>query len=528
MGYLLFQLAVTLLAAAVLLATMRLWRTPRARYFILLCLAVFLYAAGYLFELGATGLGAAYTAMRVQYLGVPFIGPLFYLFIRDYTRRSVTGWRLALFFIVPSLAVALANGWPAVTLYFRELAFAAAPTPHLLIGEGPLYWVDFAYSHGLMAAALVEVLVYFPRRNAREKRQVAMFLLAGLLPVPANLLLITEVGVPMDFGAAAFALAALILLYYILNHRLQDWLPYARERVMERMKDGFVLVDRQGCYLDSNRIAGEFFPALNSLAAGTPLAEVEGFPLEMLEGERELADYTIQREGRELVMRVSVNHITTEGGVKYTCLMLYDATELHRLMSELEELATHDGLTGLLNRNTFFRFAGRDFDLSRREGVSVSVLMLDIDFFKNINDRYGHQRGDEVLRRVAAILAERLRRTDICGRYGGEEFCVFLPGAGAEAATLVAEMIRRAVAAHPFESEQGAFHITVSVGLAQLAPEEHSHLEELIKDADEALYAAKRGGRNRVEVFARDPARAAAKTEVLAGEKPEPKLARQA
>lgn len=111
--------------------------------------------------------------------------------------------------------------------------------------------------------------------------------------------------------------------------------------------------------------------------------------------------------------------------------MFYDVTQLHQLMNDLHEMATHDGLTGLLNRATFFRYAQRDFELARRAEQDISVLMLDIDFFKNVNDQHGHQCGDEVLSQVADILRERLRRTDICGRYGGEEFCVLLPGADA-------------------------------------------------------------------------------------------------
>lgn len=506
MVYSIIQLASSILAVAVFIAAMRLWKTPRAKYFIFLCLAISLYAIGYFFELGAHSLEGAYVAERVQYLGIPFIGPLFYLFIRDYTRRGPPGvWRVAALFVLPCLTMVFANGWPDITLYFADISFIGGGHPQLVVGRGPFFYVDIVYSFSLIALAAVEVLRYFPRRNAAEKRQRIMFVLAAILPVLSMAILVPDVvHIPMDVGSGVLSVSALILLFYVVSRRLQDWLPYARERVVESMQDGFVLIDSQDCFLDANRVARGYFPVLEKMPAGTPLAGVEGFPLALLADKAELPEYVVHTEEGERVLRVSLTHADTGLGTHYVCVMLYDVTELHRLMGQLQEVATHDSLTDLLNRGTFFYFAQRDFELASRAGQAVSVLMLDIDFFKNVNDRHGHQCGDDVLRQVAAILTERLRHTDICGRYGGEEFCVFLPAAGAEAATMVADIIRRAVAAHTFECDGEGFHVTVSIGVAQYTGGAHKHLDALISDADNALYSAKRGGRNRVVLYAED------------------------
>lgn len=506
MIYSVIQLASSVLAVIVFIAAMRLWKTPRAKYFIFLCLATSLYAVGYFFELGAHSLEAVYLAERVQYLGIPFIGPLFYLFIRDYTRRGFPAiWQVALLFVIPCFTLVFANAWPDTTLYFADISFSGGAHPQLLIERGPFFYVDIVYSFGLIVLAAAEILRYFPRRDKAEKRQRLMFVLAAILPVLSMLLLLPGiVHMPMDVGSGVLAVSGLILLYYVVSRRLQDWLPYARERVMESMQDGFVLIDSQNCYLDANRVAKGYFPVLENMAAGTSLAGVEGFPLDLLADKTELPEYVVHTGEGERVLRVSLTHVDTGLGTRYVCVMLYDVTELRRLMGQLEDIATHDSLTGLLNRGTFFYFAQRDFELASRSGQEVSMLMLDIDFFKNVNDRHGHQCGDEVLKEVATILTERLRRTDICGRYGGEEFCVFLPAAGAVAATMVADIIRRAVAAHTFACDGEGFHVTVSIGVAQCIGGTYKHLDALISDADNALYTAKHGGRNRVVLYAEE------------------------
>lgn len=502
MVFICVQLTITLVAVVAFTASMQQWQAPRAKYFIFLCLAVCIYTTGYLFELGAQSLEAAYIAKRIQCGGLCFIAPLFYLFIRDYTRRGVHGWRAAALFVLPCVTLALACLYPASTLFFRDITFTGTPAPCTSIDQGFFAYLHIAYSIAFLAGAVLEVLRFFPRRNPHEKRQAAMFLLAACLPMPAFFLLLTDrMPIPMGLASSALAVCVLILLHYVAAHRLQDWLPYAREQVVESMSDGFVLIDGEYCYIDANQVAKEYFPVLRSLPTGASLGAESGFPGELLRGQNSPQDVCIRQNNREKVLRVSTTRIAFGAKAQCTCILFYDVTELHQLMGELQELATHDGLTGLLNRATFFRLARHDFDLALRAEQDTAVLMLDIDHFKAINDHYGHQCGDEVLRQLANILQNRLRRTDICGRYGGEEFCILLPGAGENAALMMAELIREAVGSHRFCCGEDTFPVTVSIGVARRAGARHSCLEALINDADSALYAAKHNGRNRVVAY---------------------------
>jgi diguanylate cyclase (GGDEF)-like protein len=167
----------------------------------------------------------------------------------------------------------------------------------------------------------------------------------------------------------------------------------------------------------------------------------------------------------------------------------------------LNELAERDGMTGLYNRRIFDDYVERLWRQSRREQTGVAIIFVDIDFFKLYNDLYGHQAGDDCLKRIAKSIARGAKRPfDFAARYGGEEFVLVLYGPPDDYARSVPEQIRRDVLelAIPHAGSQAAKHVTVSVGLALAKPETSRSLVGAIQAADEALYQAKREGRNRV------------------------------
>ena len=166
---------------------------------------------------------------------------------------------------------------------------------------------------------------------------------------------------------------------------------------------------------------------------------------------------------------------------------------------ELERLANFDSLTGLHNRQAILGKLGELINRAKRYKEDFSLSMLDIDHFKRVNDRYGHLTGDEVLEKIAALIRQNIRDTDIAGRYGGEEFIIILPQADLSSALVVAERIRSIIESAEMKDSGGnVFAITVSQGLSGWERGEDAH--SLISRADEALYKAKENGRNRVEI----------------------------
>lgn len=176
---------------------------------------------------------------------------------------------------------------------------------------------------------------------------------------------------------------------------------------------------------------------------------------------------------------------------------LTDITRRHQLIDELHHRATTDFLTGCSNRGHFLEQAQREMERTRRYGRPLAVLMLDIDFFKQVNDRFGHQVGDQAIQSFVASVAGELRSVDQLGRLGGEEFAALLPETDSDGAGLVAERVRQAVEAQELKAPQGPVKLTVSIGVSLLR-ETDGELKDLLSRADRALYQAKEQGRNRI------------------------------
>jgi len=213
-----------------------------------------------------------------------------------------------------------------------------------------------------------------------------------------------------------------------------------------------------------------------------PRAEVDEVLAALAGGAADI--WTAEDVGPALIARVRV---------AYRSRQLLDLAL--RRYSDLEDLAYRDELTELPNR----RGAARQIDVlvsrARRHGHQLALLMIDADRFKSVNDRHGHHVGDVVLRELAARLRERVRREDVVGRWGGEEFVVALPETTPDGAAAVAESLREAIAAAPVDAGESVLDVTVSIGVAAWTGQE---LDDLVRRADRALYAAKAAGRDRV------------------------------
>ena len=179
-----------------------------------------------------------------------------------------------------------------------------------------------------------------------------------------------------------------------------------------------------------------------------------------------------------------------DGSPKLLAGIVFDITKKKEMEEELEKLALLDSLTQIMNRRTIFEFLENETKRAERDQHSISVLMFDIDHFKDINDKYGHAMGDRVLIEVAALIKEEIREIDGLGRYGGEEFLVVLSGSDLDHAFLVAERIRHRVAQNQFEN---GIRVTISGGLSAY---KNQSLYDLVKEADKNLYVSKEKGRN--------------------------------
>ncbi len=209
---------------------------------------------------------------------------------------------------------------------------------------------------------------------------------------------------------------------------------------------------------------------------------------------RRQMSYTLVSTGEEKYIEASYVYVPD----RHVMAMVNDITHQQQYQEHLKRLSRTDELTGLFNRRHFITLMHKEFSRARRTNERLTLAMLDIDHFKDVNDKYGHDVGDHVLQHLGRILREDVRPYDIAARYGGEEFAICFPDTDLSQADLICERLRTLCAASEVSRNGGTIGFTVRFGLSELRPE-HEDLDDLLKSADNALYAAKANGRNRIE-----------------------------
>lgn len=194
-----------------------------------------------------------------------------------------------------------------------------------------------------------------------------------------------------------------------------------------------------------------------------------------------------------------------EGVVRHIAVSVFDISDwiiyqqqLLASKKELEKLSLIDDLTHIPNRRAVMEQVDKQLHIHNRKHRELAMAIVDLDHFKEVNDTHGHQYGDEVLRKIAWLLADNLRGYDLLGRYGGEEFLLVLPETSRDEAIEACERLRLAVEAHAFRGREAPFSMTISIGIAWKGAETKGKFDQLFNAADQCLYRAKEGGRNRV------------------------------
>jgi diguanylate cyclase (GGDEF)-like protein/PAS domain S-box-containing protein len=297
----------------------------------------------------------------------------------------------------------------------------------------------------------------------------------------------------------------------ILTHELEVSTSRFRS-VVDAAYDAIITIDQQHNITLFNRAAEDLFGYDSSEMIGQPILKLipEGFrpkhdayvhqfarsPVRSRQMNERNRIYGLHRDGSLLPVEIAISKINVGGLVEFTAV-IRDIADRVRLMDLLQKQAVTDELTGLPNRREFLEVAENIV----QSNTDLAVLMIDIDLFKKVNDTYGHDAGDEVLRALAAVGTAASSKLDVFARWGGEEFVAALPGKNAEEARAAAEKLRSTFERQEFPHNWragSAIPFTVSIGVATRWPGERD-LEAIMKRADQALYKAKGNGRNRVE-----------------------------
>ncbi|UCC24719.1 MAG: diguanylate cyclase [Gemmatimonadales bacterium] len=369
------------------------------------------------------------------------------------------------------------------------------------------WWGMVVFSTGVLALHVAQS----PRHVSRLTFVLGAPILAA---VASGLTAWSEVLPPwVNLQPLGMAMAGAGLGWGLLRFGEQAVAPVARNVVVEEMEDAVVVLDRRGRIVDVNRSARERLglrllgPVPIALGATWSSVKRDLGEAGMTVSERVELPVTA---GQMHTFEMSATLLGPQGGRDRQVLVLRDITrqvemerELSQARDSLERLANTDELTGLANRRSLLRQLQLEVDRAHRYQRPFSLVLLDLDHFKRVNDTYGHAAGDEVLRATARAMEYVSRDLDLPGRMGGEEFAVLLPETDAEGARVVADRLRVEIARYLHEPEsESSFRVTASLGVATLDPGSELDVEGLMQGADEALYRAKEEGRNRVALSA--------------------------
>lgn len=501
MEMLLIVIMVTTLAVNIVLLAFAVTRADRlrTRTFTILCVTLLVYSIGYLMEVLAQAVPSAKMALLVQNFSIPLISPLFLLVSIEFFAPSLQRrWQLpaALCYGMIMFLVVMTNSHHM--LYYTSITLVEnSGGTFFSLGRGVLYFI----AQGIVVLCILVAYVILIRRYIRAPKktraQIMCFIFASILAFSANLLNFTGImDVAIDLMPVTTTVSFTLFALVVQRTGFLDTVVLARNAAILNMEEAFIVLDRDLDFLYCNDAARHTFPGLARFQGSEAISDVEGWIPELTEdigGKEKFFDKT--EDGNVVNYRARTRYITSESGKSIgVSLFIEDITAEQRFIAQLEELATTDSLTGIYNRRQFYALAPRELNAAARLGHSCAVISFDIDHFKNINDSYGHDVGDKVLRAVARVVTDELRSYDIFARTGGEEFLIFTISAGYDALICFAERLRQAIENNTVMHGEIPLRCTVSLGIAEIQSE--GGLDEAIRAADMAMYAAKASGRN--------------------------------
>jgi diguanylate cyclase (GGDEF)-like protein len=480
-------------------------KSSYAKAFGTLCLTLQVYLLGYLVEINAGSLEEMFFWNQVQYFGLPFFPALWLIVGMLYTGKGkyLQGLGSLVIFAVPVITFLLrmTNEWHH--LYYRQIEIQQfIGVNYMLLTKGPWYYVQSAY---ILIALLLCTGFYYQRyRNSTDddRIQFRILLLASVLPYLALLLITVNIGgIGIDYSALILPLSILLVNFSLTRYNFLEIQDLARERVFEDSRAGLILVNRFFRVVDYNEVSIKFFSWFKASLKEEQLEILLKAHPDLWESIKNSKEriFHFGVDGKDRSINVNTQIVQNKEKTVGYLITFEDVTERESLKQRLTEIANTDELTGLNNRRRFRECAEVAQQRSRRYHEKLAVLMLDIDFFKKINDSYGHHGGDAVLRDFADLLREVFRGTDIVGRIGGEEFAVVMLNSDAGKAFEKAEAFRKAVAGQTIVFGDKGIRVTVSIGVAELN-ETTLDFDALINRADHALYQAKHSGRNQTVV----------------------------
>jgi len=470
------------------------------RPFFVLCIAMCFYIFGYIMELNSATVTQMEFWNKIEYIGIPFVSALWLntalIYTGHFTRYRKT--LFAIIYIIPivSFFARLTNDYHH--LYFSSVNFIEKSGNLIMIKEmGPLMHVQGIHSTFMIIVSMSLFVNDFMHNKEERKGKIVLIAAASTSALIGMILLqIQPSSYTFDYMALCLPLTSLFVIFAIAFYDFLESKAVGRRKVFECVSDAILLVNDKNKILDYNIEAKQLFQRINiNLNNGYTSQLFSQIPnlLKAIEKpEKSVVKLNIDSIDMyyEITTRSIDNTTSEHGWVK----IIHDVTKIYQLNEELVEQATTDCLSTLYNRRAFFDIGTQWVLKAEAEATPIHLFMMDFDYFKNINDRYGHPVGDLTIRDFSFMLKEYFDTDALVARIGGEEFSVLQLGLSDDEMYKKLNGFLEKNNAHEYDYNDNKFHLSVSIGVTRKT--DGQTFENMMLMADKALYKSKDKGRN--------------------------------
>ncbi len=504
----LISLYLLIVSVGVVFCTAQIRSFNGARYTrtaLLLCYAVCFYILGYTMELNAVTRVGILFWNRVEYVGIPFVSALWLTTVLMYTGYFARFKRILIpaVFGIPAgtLILRLTNEYHH--LYFTSEQYAQALGTLLFVKQpGPWMRVQSIHSASMILLSMAFLIYHSVRHEGKQIGKILLITGASIFSVTG--LFLTQqrpFNIPIDYMALCLPVTCIMVILAILRYDLLETRFIARSKAFDAGGDAIFLVNRQKMVLDYNNSARRLMGQLGIHLSNRPLWLLFEERPELLHAleKTESSVVKLRLNDKDGFYEITTENIDDRNSLRGWIKTIRDITEIYQLNKELKRQAMTDELSGLINRRAFIDVGSDWVSRSEKSGAALHLLMMDLDHFKDVNDRYGHPTGDVVIRDFSQMLKSHFNSNSVVARLGGEEFAVLLQNVDDDEAIRDLEAFRKTAGAHVYCHLDNQFYVTVSTGMTRRQPGQL--LESVMGQADRALYRSKDRGRNRSTVL---------------------------
>ena len=469
--------------------------------FSIMCLSTAVYVIGYGFEIRSHNIEQIKFFLKTEYFGLSFLIAFGMIFSYKFHFNKNPSLKLKIAFIfVPMLTLFVNSTNEYHHLFYSNLSTIKYKEFVIVnIEKGPWYFVNIVYSYMVLLFGIN--VFYCSWRFSEYKLKTGAFWLffGSIWPAVVNIPYIAGFSplkidiTPFGFGMLAISYSIAIFCYDLLELK-----EIISSFTFSHISEGIIVVDDKNRLIDFNSAAQIIFNSLDMRQIGVEFSYFWNNK-KIIKEEKNRFQIEIEKDNKKTYYEFRTTALKEKKKILGYVYFIQDITNTKKMIQELNNMANYDALTQIYNRRRLMEEAEKELLRAKTDGSYISVLIIDIDHFKNVNDQYGHLAGDEVIKMVTKTCKDNLRITDVIGRYGGEEFIIILPNTDKENATDIAEYIREYIRNLKIECNEEKISVTVSIGaVCAIINNNTINIEKMIREADKGLYYAKNHGRNQI------------------------------